>query len=359
MSTKGLLELSDGTRYEGTLFGAEAPVAGEVVCSTGMNGYPEALSDPTNAGVILTATFPIQGNYGMPSEERDPATGLMKYLESERLHPSAFVVHSYTDAYSHWNAVESLSEAMKRHGVTGLADIDTRELAAHLRDNGPLTGRILMEGQEEPTAVDPDEEKLFDRVSTREVVEYGAAGSLHVVVIDCGVKQAVLRRLLGLGLRVTRVPWDYDFTAIDCDGVLVSNGPGNPRLYPSLTRRLRTLLEEGKTPVMGIGVGSLLIALAIGADIRRLRYGHRGNQSVRRMGTSRCFIAPQNSSYDIVNGSLPAGWEPFFVNLDDDSTAGIISAESKCLAVSFDPEGCPGAEDTAFLFDEFVTMMKK
>lgn len=359
MSKKGTLVLSDGTRFEGKIFGAETPASGEVVCFTGMNGYPEALSDPTNAGVILVATFPIQGSYGMPSEEKDPETGLMKYLESETLHPAAFIVHSYTEIPSHWNSSETLDSALKRHGIIGLTDIDTRELTIHLRENGPLSGKIVPEGAAEPDFRDTDEEKLFDAVSTKEVIQYGPADAPHIVLIDCGVKQGIVRQLLKRGTHVTRVPWDYDFTATPCDAILISNGPGNPRLYGDLTRRLRTVIDKREIPVFGIGTGLLLVALAIGADIRRLQYGHRGNQSVRLAGTSRCFMAPQNGGFDIVRGSLPSGWEPFFINLDDDAIAGIISDDKLVRAVAFDPEGRPGAEDTAFLFDDFVTLMKK
>lgn len=359
MSKKGTLLLSDGTRYEGILFGAETTAVGEPVTFTPANGYPEALSDPTNAGTILVATFPIQGNYGMPPEERDLESGLMKYYESEALRPAAFVVHSYTEHYSHWNAVESLGDALRRHGIVGLADIDTRELAIHLREHGPLTAKILVEGLPEPEWHDIDRDRLYEIVSVKEPVSYGSAEAPHVVVIDCGVKEGLLRRLLRLGVRITRVPWDYDFTTIDCDGLILSGGPGNPQLYPELQRRIRTTLERGKQPLMAVGSGALLVTLAIGGEIRRLQYGRCGNQSVRRCGTDRCFIAPLNTGYAIVDGSLPAGWEPFFVSTDDGGIVGIVSEERHCRAVAFAPEGCPGAEDTAFLFDEFVSEIKK
>ena len=358
MSKEGALILEDGTRYEGRLFGAENAVAGEVVFSTAMTGYTESLSDPSFAGQILVSTYPIVGNYGFPSDEKEPSTGLSKFLEGDTLYPKAFIVHDYTDGYSHWNAVESLSEAMRRHNVTGLFGIDTRALTKKLRDQGPLIGKVVTSDEEDIPFVQSDEINLVAEVSTKEVITYGN-GVRKIVLIDCGVKHNIIRHLLQRGLTIYRVPWDYDFRGLDYDGIFISNGPGDPRHCEQTIQYIREAIDR-EIPTAGICMGNQILALAIGASVRKMKYGHRSqNQPVQMVGSDRCFITSQNHGFAVDDSHLPQGWRPFFTNLNDGSNEGLIHDSGKFFSVQFHPEACGGPTDTTFIFDKFVEILLK
>lgn len=358
MRRKGVLVLSDGTRFEGEVVGAEVQVSGEVVFSTAMTGYTESLTDPSYAGQILVQTYPIVGNYGMPSEERDAETGLMKYWESEGVHPKALIMHDYTDQYSHWNAVESLEETLKRHGVVALTGVDTRELTIKLRNSGPLLGKVLIEGEGDIEITHADDINLVDLVSTKEIVEYKSHGDKKVVLIDCGVKQNIIRHLLKRGLNVTLVPWDYDFTTLEYDALFISNGPGNPKHCQVLIERVAEVIKEGIKPIAGICMGNQIIALAIGADVVKMPFGHRStNQPVQLTGTTKCFITSQNHGFAVDDSSLPSGWSTYFTNLNDGSNEGLIHDSGKYFSVQFHPEACGGPLDTEFIFDDFARLV--
>ena len=358
MRRKGTLVLQDGTAFTGELFGAEKSVSGEVVFSTNMAGYTESLSDPSYAGQILVTTYPIVGNYGLPSEDLDPETGLTRFWESRKLHPLAFIVHDYTEKYSHWNAGESLEEGLKRHGVTGLTGIDTRALTQHLRDHGPLIGKVVMEGEEEAAFQNSDDLNLVDLVSTKEVVTFPKKKGKKIVLIDCGVKENIIREFLARDINVTLVPWDYDFTQMDCDGVFISNGPGNPGFCTPLIERVRAYMKRGDKPLAGICMGNQIIALAIGAKVKKMKFGHRAvNQPVRMCGTDRCFITSQNHGFAVDDTTLPEGWRVYFENLNDGTNEGLIHDSGRYFSVQFHPENHSGPMDTEFIFDDFIQLL--
>ncbi len=358
MKKKGKLLLQNGSVYEGVLFGeTEKCVSGEVVFNTSMTGYTESLSDPSYEGQMLVCTYPIIGNYGLPSEKADPDTGLPLYLESPTLHPLALIVHDYTDTYSHWNAVESLSQGLKRHGVVGLSGIDTRELTKELRDHGPMVGKIIVDDRD----VDffhPDTVNLVAKVSTREVLHFPHPGGKRVVLVDCGAKENIIRMLLQRQVDLTVVPWDYDFTTLDYDGVFISNGPGNPMHCTTLIDRVRQVIDAGIKPIGGICMGNQIMALAIGAKVKKMKFGHRSsNQPVRLCGTNHCFITSQNHGFAVDSDTLPSGWRPYFENLNDGSNEGIIHESGKYFAVQFHPECHGGPMDTEFFFDDYIKLL--
>lgn len=360
MRKKGVLVLSDGTRYKGKVIGAEVQVSGEVVFNTAMTGYTESLTDPSYAGQILVETYPIIGNYGIPTDAKDSNTGLTKLWESDGIHPVAMIMHDYTEQYSHWNAIESLEEALKRYGIVALTGIDTRELTKKLRNEGPLLGKVLLEGMDDIDFVSTDDINLVDVVSTKEVKKFTSTGTKHAVLVDCGVKENIIRHLLHRGVNVTLVPWDYDFTTLEYDGLFISNGPGNPNLCMPLVENVRKVIKEGKKPIAGICMGNQILALAIGAKVGKMPYGHRSvNQPVQMVGTNRCFITSQNHGFAVEDSNLPEGWHPYFRNLNDGSNEGLIHESGKYFSTQFHPEANGGPQDTEFIFDDFVNLLEK
>src|SRR6056297_1957796 len=241
------LILEDGTVFKGKSFGSEKPVAGEVVFYTAMIGYPESLTDPSYTGQILVSTYPMIGNYGVPHGHKE--NGIHKYYESNKMHISGLVISDYSFEFSHWNAEKSLSDWLKEYNVPGLFDIDTRALTKILRDKGSMLGKIEFEG-EETEFYDPNKENLVARVSCAEREVYGD-GEKRVVLIDCGVKNNIIRCLLKRGTTVIRVPWNYDFSNENFDSVFISNGPGDPAMCDATVNHLKKLLD-GEKPIMGI-----------------------------------------------------------------------------------------------------------
>ena len=351
------LILDDGSRFQGKSFGYDKSVAGEVVFNTAMMGYPESLTDPSYVGQIMVLTYPLVGNYGVPSREEAP-NGLSRFMESDRIHPEAIVVSDYSYEYSHWNAQCSLAEWLKEEKVVGVTGIDTRALTKLLREKGSMKGKIILEGDEDIPFVDPNLENLVAKVSCPEVVTYGEGeGKKRVVLIDCGVKDNIIRCLLNRGVTVIRVPWDYDFSTIDYDGLFISNGPGDPNMCETTVSHIRKALE-GTKPVCGICMGNQLLAKAGGAKVFKLKYGHRShNQPVRQIGTNRCFITSQNHGFAVDNGTLGADWEPLFVNMNDGTNEGIRHRSKPFFSAQFHPEACSGPVDTEFLFDDFVKLL--
>ena len=352
------LILDDGTCFRGRSFGYEKPVSGEVVFNTAMSGYPESLTDPSYAGQLMALTYPLIGNYGVP-----PFTfredGLATFMESGRIHAEALIVCEYSDRYSHWNAVESLGEWLKREKVAGITGIDTRELTKILRESGVMGGRIVFDGIEENiTEENYAEINFVDKVSCKEVTRYNEGSGKKVVLVDCGVKHNILRCLLKRGVEVIRVPWDYDYTSMEYDGLFISNGPGNPDNCGAAVEILRKALAKSDKPVFGICMGNQLLAKAAGASVYKLKYGHRShNQPVRMCGTERCFITSQNHGYAVDNNTLPQDWEPLFINMNDGSNEGIRHKSKPWFSAQFHPEAASGPTDTEFLFDEFVKLL--
>lgn len=348
--TKAKLILEDGTEFEGKSFGYEKSVAGEVVFYTGMTGYPESLTDPSYAGQILVSTFPMIGNYGIPSEEWQD--GFSRYFESEKIQASGLIVYDYSFDYSHWNAVMSLSDWLKSYKIPALFGIDTRALTKILRVKGSMLGKIEFTG--EPVEFyDPNRENLVATVSCTEKKVYGN-GRHKVILVDCGVKNNIIRCLLKRNTTVIRVPWDYDFSGETYDGVFLSNGPGDPALCEATVENIRKVLKEEK-PVMGICLGNQLLARAAGADTYKLKFGHRShNQPVILTGTDRCFITSQNHGFAVAPETLPQEWEPLFVNVNDNTNEGIRHKTLPFFSTQFHPEAASGPTDTEFLFDDFI-----
>jgi carbamoyl-phosphate synthase large subunit len=357
---KATLILDDGAVFEGYSFGYEKPVAGEVVFNTAMTGYPESLTDPSYAGQLMTLTYPLIGNYGVPPHTFD-AEGISTFMESDRIYADAIIISDYSHDHSHWNAVESLGAWLKREQIPGIYGIDTRSLTKLLRERGVMRGMIVpqsFEGKLDECA-NYEDINYVDRVSTKEIITYGAGeGKKKVVLIDCGVKHNIIRCLLKRNLTLIRVPWDYDFNGMEYDGLFISNGPGDPDTCDAAVRNIRKALS-GDKPICGICMGNQLLAKAGGATIYKLKYGHRShNQPVRMVGTNRCFITSQNHGYAVDSNTLGDEWEPLFVNMNDGTNEGIRHKTKPFFTAQFHPEACSGPTDTEFIFDLFAEALQ-
>lgn len=352
---KATLVLEDGTRFDGYSFGYEGAVSGEVVFNTAMTGYVESLTDPSYRGQILVETFPLVGNYGVPSSEVDEY-GIERYWESDRVHPLALVVSNYSETYSHWNAVESLEQWLEREKVVGITGVDTRELTKYLRERGSTQGKIIIEGGEDIAFEDHSARNLVAEVSIQEPKTYGL-GDKTVVLVDCGVKNNIVRQLIRPGITLVRVPWDYDFNQIDFDGLFISNGPGDPNKCIKTVEHIRKAFDKGK-PICGICMGNQLLAVAAGATVSKMKYGHRShNQPVREVGTHRCYVTSQNHGYAVDASTLSAEWRELYINLNDGTNEGICHTSLPYFSAQFHPEACSGPTDTMSIFDQFYSKL--
>lgn len=348
------LILDNGAIFTGKSFGYEKPAAGEVVFNTAMTGYPESLTDPSYAGQILTETYPLVGNYGVPP--RGEAQNLSSFYESKKIYAAALVVSDYSHEYSHWNGTRSLGDWLKEEKVAGIYGIDTRELTKILREKGSMLGKIVFDAADEISFDDPNQRNLVAEVSCKEVITYGN-GRKKVVLVDCGVKHNILRCLLKRDVTVIRVPWNYDFNGLEYDGLFISNGPGNPDFCTVTVEHIRKAMG-GDKPIFGICMGNQLLSKAGGAQVYKLKYGHRShNQPVRMAGTDRCFITSQNHGFAVDNHTLGADWEPLFINMNDGTNEGIRHKTKPFFSAQFHPEAASGPKDTEFLFDEFVKLL--
>ena len=349
------LVLEDGTVFEGKSFGYDKSVAGEIVFYTAMTGYPESLTDPSYTGQILVSTYPLIGNYGVPSDALKD--GINEFYESNKIHASGLIVSDYSFEYSHWNAVKSLAEWLKEYQVPGIYDIDTRSLTKILREKGSMLGKIEFEDQP-IDFYDPNKENLVAIASAKEKSVYGN-GEHKVVLIDCGVKNNIIRCLLKRNATVIRVPWNYDFSNEEFDGVFISNGPGDPALCDATVVQIKKAIDKN-IPIMGICLGNQLLARAAGAETYKLKYGHRShNQPVLLTGTDRCFITSQNHGFAVAPDSLPEDWEPLFINVNDNTNEGIRHKTKPFFSTQFHPEASSGPVDTEFLFDDFIQNIVK
>ena len=370
MKKEARLILDDGTEFCGWSFGAETNTVGEVVFNTAMMGYPESLTDPSYAGQILVTTFPLIGNYGVPDTGLG-ADGLPLFMESDRIHPKGLIVADYSEQFSHWNAKESLGSWLKREGIPAISGIDTRRLTKLLREHGVMRGQIIIEHSTlniEHCSEDYGSINWVEKVSCKEVITYKPDNFQlstfnfqlkKVVLVDCGVKANIIRCLIKRGVEVIRVPWDYDFNQLEFDGLFLANGPGDPEQCSKTVEYIRTFLNNKEVkPLMGICLGNQLLARAAGAKTYKLKYGHRShNQPVQQVGTTKCYITSQNHGYAVDASTLPADWEPLFVNMNDGSNEGIRHKTNPWFSAQFHPEACSGPIDTEWMFDEFVKLL--
>ena len=350
------LKLENGMVFKGYSFGYAGPCDGEVVFSTSMVGYPESLTDPSYSGQILCMTYPLIGNYGVPADG-DDQYGISRNFESDRIHVRGLVISDYSFCYSHWKATRSLDEWLKSQKIPGIYGIDTRELTKVLREHGSMLGIIVPDGVEKDFPIeDPNLVNQVALVSCKEVIRYGS-GEKKVVLVDCGVKNNILRCFIRRGVELIRVPWDYDFTGMDYDGLFISNGPGNPALCTATVGHIRKALE-GDRPIFGICMGNQLLSVAGGASTYKLKYGHRShNQPVRMASTNKCFVTSQNHGFAVDNSTLGPDWEPLFINMNDGTNEGIRHKTKPFFSAQFHPEATSGPTDTEFLFDEFIAKL--
>jgi carbamoyl-phosphate synthase small subunit len=353
------LELEDGTVVHGTGFGASRTVAGEVVFNTAMSGYVETLTDPSYRGQILVLTYPLAGNYGVPAP-RTPGSLDAPY-ESDRIQVQGLVVQHYVDAPSHHASVRSLGDWLAGEGVPGITGVDTRTLTRRLRQSGTMRGWLAPDSMSALAVHEQADERdmragIFHEVAPAAPVRH-AGGPLEVLLVDAGAKDNIVRSLLARGASVTRAPWHCDLAplAARADGILIGNGPGDPKDLGALIAQVRTLLAGRARPVFGVCLGNQILCLAAGGDTYKLPYGHRGvNQPVRDLMSGHCYITSQNHGYAVREDSLPPGWQPWFVNINDGSNEGIRCVDRPFCSVQFHPEASPGPQDTGFLFDDFL-----
>jgi carbamoyl-phosphate synthase small subunit len=353
---EGLLVLADGTTFEGELIGAEAPggvASGEVVFNTVMAGYQEVLSDPSYAGQVITFTYPHIGNYG--TNDHDD--------ESRRPFARGVVVRDLARRRSNWRSTGDLDAYLRRHGVPGIAGVDTRRLTRHIREAGALPGafgdadEVTLKGA---AAAEPgtDGVDLVATVTCDAPYAVTGSGGRRIVAYDFGIKRTILRHLAGVG-EVTVVPAATpaaDVLAREPDGVFLSNGPGDPAAVGQAAEAIRGLL--GEVPVFGICLGHQLLATALGATTHKLPFGHHGgNHPVRRLATGRVEITSQNHNYAVTEGSLGGGVEVTHVNLNDGVIEGLAAPGLRAFSVQYHPEAGPGPHDAAYLFAAFAELI--
>lgn len=366
---KAYLLLEDGTIVEGKGFGAEGVKFGEVVFTTAMVGYPESLTDPSYKGQILVMTYPLIGNYGVPSKEIKE-NGIPLHYESDKIQVEGYVISKLMRA-SHWASEMSLDEWLKREGVPGIEGVDTRALVKKIREKGVMMGALavgdyekeeLEKIMEKVKKLSYDEANFVDKVTPKEIIIHEPKkADKTVVVVDCGVKYGILREFLKRGFKVIRIPYTYDpikaFEEFNADGIFLSNGPGNPALLKTLIENAKAIIEYN-VPTMGICLGSQILALADGAEIYKLKYGHRGvNKPVKDLKTGKTFVTTQNHGYAIKPESLNE-FKVWMINLDDKSVEGIYHPNKPIIATQFHPEASPGPLDSTWIFDLFAKLIK-
>lgn len=368
---KAVLLLEDGTSFIGHGFGATGKVSGETVFSTSMVGYPEALTDPSYKGQILTLTYPLVGNYGVPPNDLN--LGIPLYFESERIQVSGLIIHELCTEPYHWASTRTLDKWLINEGIPGIYGIDTRRLTKKLRTEGVMLGILQVYAQDEEPDIekllaeakhipDPNLTDLVKEVTIKEPVRHEIGGKNTVVLVDCGAKHSILRNLLKNGVNIVRVPYDFSAKKIleyQPSGIAISNGPGDPKKCTKTIECVKDLVEAD-VPVMGVCMGNQILALAMGADTYKLKYGHRSqNQPVLLTETGRCYITTQNHGYAVKMESLKeTNLEAWFVNANDKTVEGVKHRKKPVFALQWHPEAAPGPYDTEFLFEEFLKLME-
>jgi carbamoyl-phosphate synthase small subunit len=359
------LVLEDGSEFSGWAFGKNKCAAGEVVFNTGMSGLVQALTDPGCKGQIFVCTWPIVGNCGVPVHKNGAPffdeQGIPDSLESEKIQVTGLIVCDLCENPSHYSAKINLSTWLEKESIPGIYGIDTRAVAVRLRERGTMRGKILIEGKSD-ISFKKNNLSNKDGVSLNEIKTYHPPAKktgIKIALVDCGAKANIIRCLLDRGSEVIRIPCNLDFDKIDYDGLLISNGPGDPKEYTKLTETVKKALAASK-PVFGIGLGNLIIALACTADTYKLPVGHRGqNQPCIDEDTNRCYVTSQNHGYAVKQESIPAGWTKWFTNANDGTVEGIRCEKKPFSGVQFYPEGCPGSRDLESLFDRFLNQVKE
>ncbi len=352
MISKSKLILEDGTIFEGTAFGAPISISGEVVFATGMVGYDQSLTDPSYAGQILTFTYPLIGNWGVPPKD---------FWESEKVHVSGLIISDLTTKPSHWQSTQTLNSWLKQQNVPGIYGIDTRRLTQKLRDHGVMLGKIVTAGKDIKIE-DPNLRNLVAEVSVNKVKIHkpNSPSKYNVGLLNCGAKKNIIRCLIRRGVTVYELPWNYDpfETNLKLDGLVISNGPGDPKMAKETIPVIKKSLDR-KLPTFGICLGNQLLALAAGGDTYKLKFGHRAqNQPTLEVGTNRCYITTQNHGFSVDEAKMPAGFTRWFYNANDNTNEGIIHKTLPFFSVQFHPEACPGPTDTQWLFDFFLERIR-
>lgn len=351
MDKKIYVTLENGKVFEGLSFGAERETIGELVFTTGMTGYIETLTDPSYYGQIVTHTFPLIGNYGM----------ILSDCESKKCWISAYIVREKCDTPSNFRCEGTLADYLKAQNIPAVYGIDTRELTKIVREAGVMNAAITFRPFTEFAKLKSYRIKnAVKSVTSTEKRTFGKEDGLHVVLYDFGAKENIVRELLARGVKITEVPAEFpaeEALALNPDGIMLTNGPGDPAENTEIIGNLKKL--AGKKPIFGICLGHQLFALAMGGKTRKMKYGHRGgNQPVKQLSTGRVFISSQNHGYEVVSGSLKCG-ELSFINVNDGTCEGIDYPELNAFTVQFHPEACGGPRDANFLFDRFIENMRK
>jgi len=353
MSDKAAIILKNRSCYRGHFFGAKEPASGELVFNTGMVGYPEAITDPSYKGQILALTYPLIGNYGAPAK---------KYWESDKIQVSGLIIDNYSFNYSHAAAEKSLDQWLKEQKVPGVFGVDTRELTKELRTSGAMLAKIIPNQSPISKSLgdffDPNETDLVGQVSIKETTFY-QRGKKTVLLMDCGLKLSIMRALLDRDISIIRTPYNTDLSKIknNYDGVVISNGPGDPKKCKTTIHNIQGLLKTN-IPILGICLGNQLLALAAGGDTYKLKFGHRGqNQPCCDNQSRKCYITSQNHGYAVQPKSLSNDWGVWFYNNNDQTVEGIKHKSKPFMAAQFHPEANPGPTDTKFIFDDFVKLL--
>ncbi len=353
---KAIIALEDGTIFEGSSFGASGERTGEIVFNTSMMGYQEILTDPSYKGQIVAMTYPLIGNYGVNKED----------YESIRPFMEGFVVKECSQVTSNWRAQDSLINFLKKHNVMGIEGIDTRALTKHIRDKGAMKAVISTECLDKSFLVEKAKKSLsligrdlVKEVAAQKPYEWEKKGKYKVVVIDCGVKYNILRELALHDCAVKVVPAKTkaaDILKLKPDGLLISNGPGDPQGVPYVIETARHLLD--KLPIFGICLGHQILSLAMGGKTYKLKFGHRGgNHPVKDLKTNKIIITVQNHGFCVDIESLNKEVEMTHINLNDRTLAGIRHKKLPVFSVQFHPEASPGPQDAQYLFKEFIDLI--